>query len=93
MRQLRLGTWLGPGERLGTIISRPASNPFAELALQGLPGTSINLTERVQVWLEQHPEKERLVLIIDQFEEVWTLCPQRWHKTLRASSLPSSMPL
>lgn len=75
MRQLRLGTWLGAGEHLENIISRPASDPFAELTLQGLPGTSTNLTNRVQAWLEQHPEKERLVLIIDQFEEVWTLCP------------------
>jgi WD40 repeat protein/energy-coupling factor transporter ATP-binding protein EcfA2 len=74
MRQLRQGTWLGTGKRLEKIISRPGSNPFAELTLQGLPGTSTSLTERVQAWLEQHPEKERLILIIDQFEEIWTLC-------------------
>ncbi len=74
MRQLRLGTWLGTGERLEAIISRPGSDPFAELTLRGLSGTSTNLTERVQVWRGQHLEKERLVLIMDQFEEVWTLC-------------------
>ncbi len=74
MKQLRLGTWLGTGERLEPIISRPGSDPFAELTLQGLPGTSTNLTERVQIWRGQQLEKERLVLIIDQFEEVWTLC-------------------
>ena len=34
----------------------------------------MNLTDRVQAWRGQHPEKERFVLIIDQFEEVWTHC-------------------
>jgi energy-coupling factor transporter ATP-binding protein EcfA2 len=75
MNELRRGTtWLGAGKRLEKIVARPGSDPFAELTLQGLPGPSTNLTERVQAWLEQHPEKERLILIIDQFEEIWTLC-------------------
>jgi len=51
-----------------------SSDPFAELTLRGWLGISANLIERVQVWRDQHLEKERLVLIIDQFEEVWTLC-------------------
>src|SRR5438093_612613 len=71
--QLRQGTWLGIGKRLDFILSRPGSDPFAELTLQGLPDTSAHLIERVQAWRDQHPEKDRLVLIIDQFEEVWTL--------------------
>lgn len=71
---LRQGTWLGVGTHLEAIISRPDRDPFAELALRGLPGISINLTERVRDWRNRHPNKERLILVIDQFEEIWTNC-------------------
>jgi WD40 repeat protein len=71
---LRQGTWLGVGTHLEAIISRPDRDPFAELALHGLPGISTNLTERVRDWRSHHPDKERLILIIDQFEEIWTNC-------------------
>jgi WD40 repeat protein len=74
MRRLHKGTWLGSGEHVELVISRPGNDPFAELSLRGLTGRSANLTERVQAWRINKPEKERLVLIVDQFEEIWTNC-------------------
>ena len=58
------------------ILCRPLTDPFAQLTAQGLAGISSNLLERVQAWRSQHPEKgRRLVLVFDQFEELWTSCP------------------
>lgn len=74
----RLEEGVIPGSaRWQPILSRPLSNPFAQLTEQGLPGDSNNLLERVQLWRNQHPEKERLILVLDQFEELWTSCPQK----------------
>ena len=58
------------------IVVRPADNPLDELAKQGVSDGGENLTESVQGWQRQHPEKERLVLIFDQFEEVFVNCPE-----------------
>ena len=74
---LRQGEIAGiESEQWGFVIARPAENPFKQLAIRGLPGKSRDLTKRAQAWLKQHPEKKRLAVVIDQFEELFANCPE-----------------
>ncbi len=68
--QLRKGGVPG-SDRWGVLIKRPANDPFVELAGQGLAGETPHLRENAEIWLRQHPEQKRLVLIFDQFEEIF----------------------
>jgi WD40 repeat protein len=78
--QLRKGAMLG-SERWEFILSRPAHDPFAQLTAQGLAGPGNTVAEKVQAWRAQHTEKgRRLVLVLDQFEELWTNCPMELAK-------------
>jgi len=66
-----------PGsDRWGTIVTRPAAQPFDELSKQGVVDESYELTESVREWMGQHTEHERLMLVVDQFEELFSMCPE-----------------
>jgi energy-coupling factor transporter ATP-binding protein EcfA2 len=66
-----------PGsDRWGVIVVRPADQPFNQLEAEGLPDASGGLVKAVQAWPDQYPEQTRLVLAIDQFEELLVTCPQ-----------------
>jgi len=73
--QLRSGKVPG-SDRWGIIITRPATQPFDELTKQGVVDEPLDLTENARVWLSQHTEQERLMLVIDQFEELLSICPE-----------------
>ena len=73
--QLRQGAVPG-GDRWGAIVARPADQPFGQLEAQGLAGASEGLAEAVGAWLDRHPEQTRLVLVVDQFEELLITCPE-----------------
>ncbi len=73
--QLRKGAVPG-SDCWGVIVVRPADQPFSQLEAEGLPDASEGLVKAVQAWLDQHPEQTRLVLAIDQFEELLVTCPQ-----------------
>ncbi len=73
--QLRSGVL--PGSDCWQImLTRPADNPFQQLAAQGLATESNNLTEALREWLSQHPEHAQMILILDQFEELLVNCPE-----------------
>ncbi|MGH3829079.1 MAG: trypsin-like peptidase domain-containing protein, partial [Pseudonocardiaceae bacterium] len=68
---------LGRGEipgsdRWGWLSVRPGAEPFAQLEQAGLPDAAAGLPVAIQRWLDEHPEHERLVLVLDQFEELLT---------------------
>ena len=69
--KLREGALLDSGNwKISTI--RPTDDPF-QLRGETSPENSDNLTQRVDTWLEQHPEPTtRFVLVVDQFEELLT---------------------
>jgi WD40 repeat protein len=80
----------------GIIISRPSNNPLEYLEKQGLDGASKGLALATENWLRDHPDNERLLLILDQFEEIFTTC----HECLRRAFmemlielLESSLPI
>ena len=73
--QLRNGVLPG-SDRWQIMLTRPADNPFQQLAVQGLATESNNLTQAVREWLNQHPEHPQIVLILDQFEELLVNCPE-----------------
>lgn len=50
------------------LIIRPADDPFEQLRLAGLPALDI------KGFLESHKNVDRILLFIDQFEELFTLC-------------------
>jgi signal transduction histidine kinase len=66
-----------PGsDHWGIILTRPADNPFEQLAGQGLVGTFRDLIGSVNEWLIQNPKRKRLLLVLDQFEELLVSCPE-----------------
>jgi len=59
-----------PGsQKWAQITMRPADNPFEQMKAAGLDSIDIN------GYLEAHADVERVLLFIDQFEELFTLCP------------------
>jgi len=73
--RLRHGA-LGDSDRWEVVVSRPADDPFKQLAAKGFEIELKDLTESVRVWLAQHTKWTRLVLVLDQFEELLTACPE-----------------
>jgi energy-coupling factor transporter ATP-binding protein EcfA2 len=64
------------GKAWGVIVTRPADNPFKQLSEQGLDVEPGGLLGAVRGWLQQHADKQRLLLVIDQFEELFVTCPE-----------------
>lgn len=52
------------------VIMRPADNPFEQLNSNKLYDSDINQ------YLENYSGKKKLILFIDQFEEIFTICPE-----------------
>lgn len=50
---------------------RPANQPFEQLKAAGLGDLQVSIENSARSWLASHPEKTRLVLLIDQFEEIF----------------------
>jgi len=81
--QLRQGAVPG-SDRWGVIVTRPADQPFHQLEAGGLAGASEDLAGAVQAWLDRHPEQARLVLVVDQFEELLVTCPEELRRAFVA---------
>jgi V8-like Glu-specific endopeptidase/energy-coupling factor transporter ATP-binding protein EcfA2 len=78
------------------IVTRPANDPFNQLAAKGLEVESQNLTASVQAWLAQHSGRTRLRLVLDQFEELLTACPEALRQAFVSqltSLLGASLPI
>lgn len=60
---------LSGSQKWAQITMRPADNPFEQMQDAGLGPIDVNQ------YLESHTNLERVVLFIDQFEELFTLCP------------------
>jgi len=73
--RLRQGA-IGDSDHWELIVTRPADDPFKQLAAKGFAVGLQDLTECVRAWLALHPGRTRLVLVIDQFEELLTACPE-----------------
>ncbi len=75
-------------------VIRPGKSPLATLATVALPGEESTeadrlaqlwsdetaLADRIKVWAESQPSPSRLLLVVDQFEELVTLCWDRWER-------------
>ncbi|MGV8174598.1 MAG: serine protease, partial [Methanothrix sp.] len=72
--RLRKGSVPG-SDRWGIIVARPADRPFDHLERAGLRGAYAGLADSVQGWMERNPGQEKLLLILDQFEEFLVTCP------------------
>ncbi len=65
-----------PGAQKWEILTvRPANQPFEQLERVGLLNSQAGLENSVKDWLTEHPEKTRLILVIDQFEEALISTP------------------
>ncbi len=64
------------GKRWGAVLTRRYDEPLTGLADAGLTGADHGLIEAVQQWLNQQPEQTRLLIILDQFEELLVTCPE-----------------
>jgi WD40 repeat protein len=78
---LRQGELQG-SDKWGIISILRSDNPFRQLEEQGLLNSRGDLAKAVQTWLSQHPNKTRLVLILDQFEEFLLACPNGQNEML-----------
>jgi WD40 repeat protein len=72
--RLRKGSVPG-SDRWGIMLARPADRPFEYLERAGLRRAYVSLAESVRGWMERNPGKEKLLLILDQFEEFLVTCP------------------
>lgn len=68
--RLRAGALPG-SEKWGTIVARPTTDPFADLQEHGLPNNGADLLSALKDWHSNHADNPRLVLVIDQFEELF----------------------
>jgi WD40 repeat protein len=60
-----------PGsEHWGIIVARPMDDPFKQLTIGGLKEEF--LVRAVDRWLKENPDRTKLVLVFDQFEEILT---------------------
>jgi len=78
------------------VVTRPADDPFKQLAAKGFEVELQGLSASVQAWLAQHPGRTRLVLVLDQFEELLTICPEAVRQkfvTQLTSLLAASLPI
>ena len=74
-----------PGsDRWEFIVARPADHPFERLAEAGLDGASDGLISALKNWVYLHPSSDRLVLILDQFEELLVTCPEDLRRSFLA---------
>jgi hypothetical protein len=61
-----------PGsDRWGIITARPGEKPLQSLEAGGLAEAESGLVEAARSWLARNPEKTRLMLVLDQFEELF----------------------
>ena len=61
-----------PGSRRwGSVTARPGGDAFAELERAGLTGAGQGLGQAASRWLADHPDHDRLLIILDQFEELF----------------------
>lgn len=71
-----------PGsDRWGVVVTRPADQPFDQLAERGFAVAAEGLTGAVRRWLEENGATTRLVLILDQFEEIFVICQDSIRQT------------
>jgi signal transduction histidine kinase len=71
---LKQGQVLG-SERWGVITMRPAEQPYEQLDRAGLLTNQDGIAYAIRTWLDNHPDKERVILFIDPFEEVLVSTP------------------
>jgi WD40 repeat protein len=91
---LRDGRLPGSDRWLPVLVPRPGPSLAAELARHGLPGADGGLAAAVRHRLEAEPGCERIVLVIDQFEEVFTPpAPSAAAARLEAHDAPPSTSL
>lgn len=95
--ELRRGALPG-SDRWGIIAARPGDRPMQNLEAAGLAGSEGGLVGAVRAWLAGNRKKARLMLILDQFEEVFaTASPSEavdflgQLQSLLASDLPLTM--
>ena len=61
-----------PGSRRWTsVTARTGGDAFAELERAGLTGAGQGLGQAVSRWLADHPDHDRLLIVLDQFEELF----------------------
>jgi WD40 repeat protein/cell division protein FtsB len=66
-----------PGSQNWDIVTiRPANDPFEQLAGAGFLNPEAGLENSVKAWLAERSDKTRLMLFIDQFEEVLVSTPK-----------------
>ena len=93
--ELRKGGLPG-SDRWGFIIARPGERPLQNLEAAGLAGGEGGLALAVRGWLKKNPGNTRIMLILDQFEEIFAgALPADTAEFLRQlqSLLDSDLPL
>ncbi len=77
-------------DRWKFIQVRPKENPFQGLTAKGLKDPQKDLSKAIETWLSENEEPSRLVLILDQFEEILVSCPEELRQPFFADLLKLS---
>ena len=81
--RLRQGE-LADSEHWDFVVMRPADDPFEQCSASGLTIDNQDLKEAVKHWFVEHgqgQQESRLVLVVDQFEEVFAPSPEGKYQT------------
>ncbi|PTA43211.1 trypsin-like peptidase domain-containing protein [Micromonospora sp. RP3T] len=72
-----------PGsDRWYWVIARPGQDPYVNLTQAGLPNAEAGLASAVRQWRDRNPDAGRLVLVLDQFEELLLATAEEPHDRL-----------
>ncbi len=72
-----------PGsDRWGSLTARPGRDPYAQLAEAGLPGAARGLSGAARRWLTANSGYDRLVVVLDQAEELLVTTPPQAREAL-----------
>lgn len=71
--QIHQGTFHARSRYWEVVVFHPGKDPFQEFIEAGLADTTSDLAQSITVWIRQHPKIERLIICLDQFEELFSL--------------------
>ncbi|HTT52765.1 MAG TPA: trypsin-like peptidase domain-containing protein [Streptosporangiaceae bacterium] len=78
------GAALPGSDHWGALTVEPGTDPYAQLGRAGLPGVADGLDVAARRWLDAHPGHDRLVLVLDQAEELLVATPAQARAALLA---------
>jgi GAF domain-containing protein len=73
---------ISSSEKWTPITIRPANDPLEQLSVANFPEPQKGFEASIKTWIRTQKQNVRLVLIVDQFEEIFVSCSDKMRDTL-----------